>query len=140
MIVAAQVPFVPNIKALCEQIAATRNMGLKMLYLLDNAKLLNLITEKNKSYDNLVKPEKILLDNSNLMYALSSNPEIGTVRETFFVNQMAFIGQQDPSLALRNDVLISFVFLWPFHLQMQVNFIFAERRRKRLQAKFLLES
>jgi hypothetical protein len=64
-----------------------------MLYLLDNAKLLNLITEKNKSYDNLVKPEKILLDNSNLMYALSSNPEIGTVRETFFVNQMAFIGQ-----------------------------------------------
>lgn len=92
MIIAAQVPFVPNISALCEQLATTRNMALKILYLLDKAKLLQLITQKGKSYDNLVKPDKILLDNSNLMYALTANPEIGTVRETFFACQISTVG------------------------------------------------
>jgi len=92
MIIAAQVPFVPNISNLCEQIASTRNMTLKILYLLDKAQLLQLITQKEKSFRTLVKPEKILLGNSNLMYALTSNPEIGTVRETFFANQMSQIG------------------------------------------------
>ena len=37
----------------------------------------------------LQKPDKILLDNSNLLYTLSDKqPEIGTVRETFFCNQL----------------------------------------------------
>lgn len=92
MIIASQVPFVPNISTLCDQVATTRNMALKILYLLDKAKLLQLVTEKEKSYNTLVKPDKILLDNSNLMYALSSNPEIGTVRETFFVSQLSSVG------------------------------------------------
>ncbi len=93
MIVAAQVPYTPNIKELCDQIATTRNQGLKLLYLLDKAKLLRLITERAKRYDDLVKPEKVLLDNANLMYALAPNPEIGTVRETFFASQIALSGQ-----------------------------------------------
>ncbi|MCC8114062.1 MAG: AAA family ATPase [Bacteroidales bacterium] len=92
MIIAAQVPFVPNINNLSEEIATNRNQALKILYLLDKAKLLFLVTEKEKSYHSLVKPEKILLGNSNLMYALATNPEIGTVRETFFVSQLAEIG------------------------------------------------
>ena len=93
MIVAAQVPYTPNIKELCDQIATTRNQGLKLLYLLDKAKLLRLVTEKAKRYDDIVKPEKVLLDNANLMYALAPNPEIGTVRETFFASQLALSGQ-----------------------------------------------
>src|SRR5574344_72332 len=93
MIVAAQVPYTPTIKDLCDQIATTRNIGLKLLYLLDKAKLLRLIMEKTKSYDNLVKPEKVLRDNPNLMYALAPNPEIGTVRETFFASQLSYAGQ-----------------------------------------------
>lgn len=92
MIIAAQVPFVPNIASLCEQVATTRNMVLKMLYLLDKAKLLRLITQKEKSFDNLVKPEKILLANPNLMYALLDAPEIGTVRETFFACMLSEVG------------------------------------------------
>lgn len=93
MIIAPQVPFVPNIATLCEQVATTRNMALKMLYLLDKAKLLRLVTQKDKSFDNLVKPEKILLDNPNLMYALSHSPEIGTVREAFFACMLNEVGQ-----------------------------------------------
>ena len=34
-------------------------------------------------------PDKLFLDNPNLMYALSDGPEIGTVRETFFYNQLS---------------------------------------------------
>jgi len=92
MIIATQVPFVPNISNLCQQVATTRNMGLKILYMLDKAKLLQLITQKRKSFKNLVNPEKILLANPNLMYALTPNPEIGTVRETFFACQLAEAG------------------------------------------------
>lgn len=35
------------------------------------------------------KPDKVFLENTNLLYALSSiTPNIGTVRETFAVNQL----------------------------------------------------
>ena len=37
----------------------------------------------------LSKPEKIFLDNSNLLYTLVANANIGNVRETFFSNQIA---------------------------------------------------
>lgn len=46
-------------------------------------------------------PEKVYLDNTNLMYALSSSADIGNIRETFFANQLkqnhqiAFSGQGD---------------------------------------------
>ena len=36
----------------------------------------------------LAKPEKILFDNSNLLFALTSNVDSGTVRECFFCNQV----------------------------------------------------
>lgn len=37
----------------------------------------------------LSSPDKLFLDNPNLMYALSGNPEIGTIRESFFYNQLS---------------------------------------------------
>ena len=48
-----------------------------------------LITDKTKSLKTLSRPEKIFLHNTNLMYALGTNTEIGTVRETFFLNQLS---------------------------------------------------
>jgi hypothetical protein len=36
----------------------------------------------------LTKPEKILLENSNLMYAIAEEVNIGALRELFFVNQI----------------------------------------------------
>ena len=35
------------------------------------------------------KPEKIYFSNSNIIYALSQNVEIGNVRETFFLSQLS---------------------------------------------------
>lgn len=34
------------------------------------------------------KVEKIYLENTNLSYALTPQPEIGNIRETFFLNQL----------------------------------------------------
>lgn len=38
--------------------------------------------------DKLSRPEKIFLENPNLMYAYSTSVNIGTARETFFLNQL----------------------------------------------------
>lgn len=70
MILAERVPFTPNISQLCQELETTRDVGLKLLYALDRAALLKLLTSEVKSYKFLSKPEKIYLNNTNLMYAL----------------------------------------------------------------------
>ena len=53
-----------------------------------------LFTDLNNVTD-LQKPDKVYLDNTNLLYTLSpEKPEIGTVRETFFANQLASAGHK----------------------------------------------
>ena len=60
-----------------------------MLYTLDRAGLVLLLTRNIKDYKHLVNPEKIFLGNTNLMYALGSRVNEGTLRETFFLNQLS---------------------------------------------------
>ena len=53
--------------------------------------MLNLLFSLSKGYAKLARPDKLYLENSNMLYALcSGNPEMGTVRETFAVNQLSF--------------------------------------------------
>ncbi|MDR7128574.1 putative AAA+ superfamily ATPase [Algoriphagus sp. 4150] len=84
-IIAQQVPFKPNISALAEKTQIHRNsMGSYMLYLAE-ARLIDLQYPAGISVATLQKPEKVFLNNTNYLYALSEiKPEIGTVRETFF--------------------------------------------------------
>ncbi|WP_192347521.1 ATP-binding protein [Algoriphagus sp. Y33] len=84
-IIAQQVPFKPNVSALAEKTQIHRNsMGSYMLYLAE-ARLIDLQYPVGISVATLQKPEKIFLNNTNYLYALSEvKPEIGTVRETFF--------------------------------------------------------
>lgn len=89
MILAEQVPQTPNMSNLYNELETDRNLGLKMLYALEKAGLLALLSDKPKHIDKLSRPEKIFMDNSNLMYAYATNPNIGTVRETFFLSQLA---------------------------------------------------
>lgn len=88
MILAERVPFTPNISQLCQELETTRDVGLKLLYALDRAALLKLLTSEVKSYKSLSKPEKIYLNNTNLMYALTARVDKGNLRETFFFNQL----------------------------------------------------
>lgn len=88
MIIAESVPFVPNVNRLCEALGTTRDSCLKMLYALDRAGVLCILTAELKNYKKLVSPDKIFLGNPNIMIALGGKTEIGTIRETIFANQV----------------------------------------------------
>ncbi len=88
VVLAHSVPQVPTLNTLYGQLETGRNQGMKMLHALHRADLLTLLTDNTKNLKSLGRPEKIFLNNPNLMYALGTNTEIGTVRETFFVNQL----------------------------------------------------
>lgn len=91
MVIAENAPLEPNINKLSVQLESTRDQTLKMLYLLDRAGLLWLLTDKIKDYKHLTGPKKIYLNNTNLMYALSAKVSEGTMRETFFANQVGAV-------------------------------------------------
>ena len=88
VLLSQMVPFTLNLTNLGQQIEAPRQAVLRMCHLLQQAGLLNLLYNKKNSISQLGKPEKLYLENPNLLYAMSANAEIGTVRETFFVNQL----------------------------------------------------
>lgn len=88
MILATQVPLEPNISILCREIGATRDIVVKLLYHMEKAGLLMLVNKENNSYKTLSRPDKIYLNNGNQMYALTNMVNEGTLRETFFVNQL----------------------------------------------------
>ncbi len=88
-ILATSVPFTPNISKISEQIQATRATVIQYLDHLKNARILNLLNTDSMGNGYLAKPDKIYLQNTNIMYALAPetvNP--GTLRETFFYNQL----------------------------------------------------
>lgn len=88
-IVSQSVPFKPNISKLAQKLEVSRNTLLKMFDLLDRANVLGVLKSETKGVSFLQKPEKIYLQNTNLAYVLSGNkPEIGNLRETFFLNQL----------------------------------------------------
>jgi uncharacterized protein len=88
-IISQSVPFTPNISKLAERMEISRNSLLKMLDLLNQAQILNLLQKDTSGISYLQKPEKIFLQNTNLIYSLGGqNPNIGNIRETFFFNQL----------------------------------------------------
>lgn len=87
-LLATGVPFVPNIAKLAESTDISRPRLYEYLEKLQDAKLLNLVRSQGRGYEVLTRPEKILLDNSNLMYAIADEVNIGALRELFFVNQL----------------------------------------------------
>lgn len=89
-IISKSVPFKPNMKSLSEHTGITLNTMKTYLRYLANAELISLLYVHGKSMNSLDKPEKIFLENSNLMYSLAEeNPNIGNIRETFFFNQVS---------------------------------------------------
>lgn len=93
MIIAKNVPLEPNIQTLVTELETTRDLCLKLLYALDRAGMLLLLTDESKSYKHLVKPKKIYLGNTNLMHAFVPSADVGTSRETFFLNQMEGVAE-----------------------------------------------
>lgn len=101
VILSQLVPFTLNLTDLGQQIEAPRQTVLRMCHLLQRAGLTTMLYNQKHGFNQLGKPEKLYMENTNLLYAMTANTEIGTVRETFFVNQLkvqhalAFNGKGD---------------------------------------------
>ncbi|MBE6261003.1 MAG: ATP-binding protein [Prevotella sp.] len=89
MILAERVPQLPKMNELYKELETDRNQGLKMLYALQRGGLLLLLSDDAKSPDNLSRPDKIYINNPTMMFALSPKVDTGTLRETFFCNQLS---------------------------------------------------
>ncbi len=88
-VIAQQVPFKPNISNLAIKTGIHRNSLNNYLYYLEQAKIISLVFPAGNSIAILQKPEKIVLNNTTLLYALAEEKSLaGTVRETFFVSQL----------------------------------------------------
>lgn len=87
-VISNSVPFKPNMNSISERTGISLNTMKNYLKLLNEAQLLHLLYVEDKGINSLGKPEKIYLNNSNLMYNLGKDADIGTIRETFFFNQL----------------------------------------------------
>ena len=66
-----------------------RHALVKYLYLLDKAGVIQCITEPNQTLQTLAKPQKVYLENTNIIHSLAfQNINTGNMRETFFANQL----------------------------------------------------
>lgn len=90
-VISQSVPFIPNISKLSEKLSIPRNTLLKLLDLLEQAKLIKLLKSRTKGVSYLQKPDKIYLENTNLIQLFSEQkPNLGNLRETFFFNQLDY--------------------------------------------------
>jgi hypothetical protein len=88
-IIAESVPFKPNFTKISEIIQVHRNSATDYFHYLERAGLILQLRVASSEIGAIRKVEKVFLENTNLMYALSgSKTNIGNVRECFFYNQM----------------------------------------------------
>ncbi|MCK4920391.1 MAG: AAA family ATPase [Bacteroidales bacterium] len=84
-------PFIPNVSKLSERTGLNRNTLVNYLHYLGEADILINIYKAAHGITRLQKPDKILIENSNLSWVLSQKePDKGSIRETFFINQIGY--------------------------------------------------
>ena len=89
-IISESVPYEVNANRLAAAIEIGRDTVIGYLKNLGDANLLNLLYSDKKSIGKLTKPDKVYLENTNLLYALSpTSVEIGTARETFAITHLS---------------------------------------------------
>ena len=85
-VIATSVPFKPNMQAVSQRTGISLNTMKNYLQYLHNAKIITLLYASSKGLNSLGKPEKIYLQNPNLIYNLGENVQnTGNLRETFFM-------------------------------------------------------
>lgn len=98
MVIAGNVPFRPNITQLAAKIETERRTLYKYLDILERAGLIIQLSEPGNGLNVLTKADKLLLGSPNLCHALcSETPNIGNLRETFFVNQLQCVAKVNSS-------------------------------------------
>ncbi len=106
-IIASLVPFTPDMKHLKNLLEIGDERTLKnYLKFLEDAGVILLVGKSGKGLREMEKPEKIYLNNPNLYHALSrrDSPDIGAMRETFFVNMLR--AAHTLSIPVKGDFLV----------------------------------
>ncbi len=89
LLMASTSPFKLNISELSRKIQTSRDMLTKYLELLNKAGVIKFLSTEGIGYTLIRKPDKIYFSNSNLIHAIHNPVNTGTVRETFFLNQLS---------------------------------------------------
>lgn len=89
-LIAEEVPFEVNANKLAGSMEIGRDTVVEYLKYLGDAKILNLLYSDKKKTGKLSKPDKVYLENPNLLYAIAPDKvEIGTARESFAINSLS---------------------------------------------------
>ena len=104
IMLAGSSPFKINMSELARKIETTRDVLYKFLYLLSQSGIIRFLSTEGTGHTIIRKPDKIYFSNPNLLYALSENVNIGTVRETFFLNQVSYV--KNVKYPKRGDFLV----------------------------------
>lgn len=89
MFLCNNLPYEVNIAKLASYLELNKATVLNYLSGMRKAELLHLLYSKNASVTKMQKPDKIYVHNTNILYALATKENIGTIRECFFVNQLS---------------------------------------------------
>jgi predicted AAA+ superfamily ATPase len=105
-VLSESVPFTPNIASLANKMKIGRDTVSNFIIHLERARIFNLIYQQPKGVASLQKPDKIYLENTNLSFALKDHPDIGSMRETYFLNQLRNAGHS-VTLPSAGDFLVN---------------------------------
>ena len=104
LLLASSSPFKVNMSELSRKLETTRDVLIKYLHLLNKSGIVIFLSTDGIGHTILRKPDKIYLSNSNLLYSLTNNVNMGTIRETFFLNQVSFL--KDVKYPATGDFLV----------------------------------
>jgi len=107
-LIASSSPFEVNVEKLSRELRISKEYVYIYLEALERSGLIKTIYPLQRGYRIIRKPSKVYLDNPNLYTLFSGpslSPEIGYLRECFFVNQVAF--RYPLRLAHRGDFVIN---------------------------------
>jgi len=82
-------PYEVNIAKLASYLEINKTTVISYLSFMDRAELVKLLYTDNKSVTKMQKPDKIYIHNTNMLCALGTQTNIGTLRECFVVNQLS---------------------------------------------------
>ena len=91
-LVAASQPFTPNIDGMSRDLHLSKEYVYHFLDYLEKGGLIRSVREKGKVAKMVRKPGKVYLENTNLIDVITGSlklaGEVGSIRETFFANQL----------------------------------------------------
>jgi len=82
-------PLELSIEALAKKVGTSKVTLYKYIELLHKAELLRHVTFEGKRFKSMQKPDKLYLANTTLFSSLCLEPQIGTIRESFFASQVS---------------------------------------------------